>query len=338
KYRRIKPFLRYLYKYYREIIHYPDSEKGWKPFAVKAADKLLQNEKIDAIISSSSPVTAHIIARELKAKYKIPWIADFRDLWTQNHNYPYSRIRKYFERKLELKTLATADVLIAVSPFDTEKLKTLHKGKKVHTITNGFDPDKVNNGKTPLTAKFTITYTGQIYPKQDPSKFLIALKNLISKKVLESKDIDVRFYGPESDLLTSKIAECALTGIVRQLGVVPREVSLEKQRESQVLLLLKWEDPRTRGVYTAKVFEYLAAMRPILAVGGTNDVVTELLNETSAGVDAQTARDVEEAIKRFYQEYKLKGKVSYCGKIEKINKYSYREMAKRFAEILDLIA
>ncbi len=243
-----------LYKYYREIAHYPDSEKGWKPFAVKAGDELLQNEDIDAMISSSSPVTCHIIARELKERHKIPWVADFRDLWTQNHNYPYSILRKLFEKKLELKTLSMADALVTVSSPLAYKLAMLHKRRQVYTITNGFDPEKMSDGKANLTSKFTITYTGQIYTKQDPSKLLVALKDLISGRAIDPNDVDVRFYGPENGLLAKKIEEYGLSAIVRQCGIVPREISFEKQRESQLLLLLKWEDPRERGIYHWKSF------------------------------------------------------------------------------------
>lgn len=326
-----------LYKYYREIAHYPDSEKGWKPFAVKAGDELLQNEDIDAIISSSSPVTTNIIAKELKKKHKIPWVADFRDLWSQNHNYPYSRIRRFFERRLEVRTLQAADALVAVSSPDAEKLEMLHKGKMVYTITNGFDPEKMSDGKANLTSKFTITYTGQIYTKQDPSKLLVALKDLISERAIDPNDVDVRFYGPENGLLAKKIEEYGLSAIVRQCGIVPREISFEKQRESQLLLFLKWEDPRERGIYTGKVFEYLAARRPILATGGTDDVVKELLNETSAGIDAQTVEDIKSALRKLYTEYKLRGKTNYQGNAEKVNKYSYREMARKFAEVINTI-
>ena len=335
KYSRIRPFLKSLYNYYREITHYPDSEKGWKPFAVKAGDKLLQNEDIDAMISSSSPVTSHLIAKELKSKHKIPWVADFRDLWTQNHNYPYSTFRKFFERKLEIKTLSPADALVTLSPPAAEKLKILHKRKRIYMITNGFDPDKMGNGKANLTSKFTITYTGQIYKKQDPSKLLAALKDLISERAIDPKDVDVRFYGPENVLLAKKIEEYRLSATVRQCGIVPREISFEKQRESQLLLLLKWEDPLERGIYTGKVFEYLAAMRPILATGGTNDVVKELLTETSAGIDAQTVEDIKSTLRKLHAEYKLRGKVSYQRNAEKVDKYSYRENAKKFVEVIN---
>jgi hypothetical protein len=333
---RIKPFLKFLYKYYREIAHYPDAEKGWIPFAVKAGDELLQNEDIDAIISSSSPVTSHIIAKELKKRHNIPWVADFRDLWTQNHNYTYSPLRKLFEKRLELKTLATADALVTVSQPWAKELSILHK-KEAYAITNGFDPDKMSKGKVNLTSKFTITYTGQIYTKQDPSKLLFALKDLTSHDVIDPNDVEVRFYGPEDGPLAKKIEEYQLSNIVRQYGIVSRENSFEKQRESQLLLLLKWEDPREHGWHSGKIFEYLAAMRPILATGGTTDVITELLNETNAGIDAQTVEDVRNALKKSYTEYKLGGKVSYQGNVEKINKYNYREMARKFAEVINAI-
>ena len=334
KYSKIRPFLKFIYKYYREIAQYPDAEKGWKPFALKAGNDLLQNEDIEAIVSSSSPVTSHLIAKELKEKHKIPWVAELRDLWTQNHNYPYSPLRKFFEKRLEIETLSMADILVAVSSPEAEKLRALHKRKRIYTITNGFDPDEMSDERASLTSKFTITYTGQIYTKQDPSKLLVALKGLISDKTLDPTDVEVRFYGPENALLTKQIQEFGLSDIVKQYGLVPIEISLEKQRESQLLLLLKWENLWERGVYSGKVFEYLAAKRPVLATGGTDDVITELLNETNVGIDAKSVEDIKNVLRKSYTDYKLKDKISYHGIAEKVNKYSYREIAKKLAEVI----
>jgi len=335
------PFLSWIHKKSDAIIKYPDAEKGWKSFAIRAGDDLLQNEDIDAMISSSSPVTSHIIAKELRNKHKIPWIADLRDLWTQNHNYHHDNIRKFFEQKLELRTLRVADALVTVSPIWAEELKMLHRGKKTYTITNGFDPDKMSVGKADLTSKFTITYTGQIYTgREDPSKLLAALHDLVSDGTMHSNDVEVRFYGPDNELLVKKIEEYGLLDLIKQYGIVPREISFEKQRESQILLLLNWErewdDQRERGWYPLKVFEYLAAQRPILAIGGSgDDVVKELLDETNAGMYAPSVEDIKSILKEVYVEYKNKGKLSYNGDLEEIDKYSYREMARKFAEILD---
>jgi len=330
----ISPLLYFL----REIIAYPDKEKNWKLPAIKAAEQFLQKEKIDAIISSSSPVTSHVIAKVLKSKYRIPWIADLRDLWTQNHNYQYGAIRKLFEKRLELKTLKVADALVTVSPVWAEDLKTLHKREVVYTITNGFDPDEVSKGRVDLTSKFTITYTGQIYTgKQDPSNFFSALKDLISNGMMNTKDVEIRFYGPENELLTREIKAYGLSAIVKQYGIIPREMSFEKQRESHVLLLLNWNDQRGRGWYPLKVFEYLAAQRPILAVGGLgNDVVKELFSKTNAGVYCSRMEEVKNSLSKLYLEYKQRGKVTYGGKWSEISKYNYKEKARKFTEVLNL--
>jgi len=335
-YKKVKRFLKFLYGRYSEIIHYPDAEKNWKPFAVKAGDELLRNEGIDAMISSSRPVTAHLVAKELKNKYKIPWIADLRDLWSQNANYPYGRIRRFFDQRLELKTLKVADALITVSSPMTEKLRMLHKGKRGYTITNGFDPEKMSDGKANLTSKFTITYTGQIYTKQDPSKLLVALKDLISQGTMNPKDVELRIFGPKNEQLEKQAEKYGLVDVVMHYGTVPREVCFQKQRESQVLWQITWEDPKEKGAYSGKIFEYLGAYRPILATGGFgSDVVEKLIEETNSGCYCPTIEDVTYALKKLFSEYKLKGAVSYHGNIEKINKYSYREMARKFAEVLE---
>jgi glycosyltransferase involved in cell wall biosynthesis len=335
KYRRLKRVLRFFYRYYREVAQYPDSEKGWKPFAVKVGDELFQSEEIDAMISSYSPVTSHLIASELKRKHGVPWVADFRDLWTQNHNYPYSPLRKIFERRLELKTLSVADALVSTSQFWADKVKAMHR-KEAYAITNGFDPDSMSDGKADLTANFTITYTGQIYTKQDPTKLLIAIEELISQGKIDQKDVEVRFYGPENELLQREIEKRGLSKIVKQYGTIPRQDSFKKQQESQLLLLLDWEDPQEKGVFTGKIFEYFAAQRPILATGGFgDDVVEKALDQTNSGVYCLKLEDIKDALEKLYSEYKLKGRIAYHGNIEEVNKYSYREMARKFAEILN---
>jgi len=319
-----------------EFASYPDSHRSWKSFAIRAASEVLQTEGVDAMLSSSMPIISHLIARELKTRYKIPWLADFRDLWTQNHNYSYGPLRKLVDRRLELRTLSPADVLVTVSQPWAEKLRTLHKGKPVYFISTGFDPSEMNSPPINLVAKFTITYTGHIYPKgQDPSMLFVALRDLLSAGTVNPDDIEVRFYGQKEEWLEKEINGYGLSGIVKQNGIVPRQVALEKQRESQLLLLLKWEDPQEHGFYTGKVFEYLAARRPILATGGSSDVVDELLNETGAGICASTAENIKNTLKNLYQEYELRGEVTYQGKESEVTKYSHREMARKFSEILD---
>lgn len=316
------------------IYAYPDEQKCWLPFAVKVGDALLRERQFHAILSSSSPVTAHLIAYELKKRHRIPWVADLRDLWTQNHHYAYGPIRRVVERRLELRILAAADALVTVSSPLAEQLAGLHRGKAVFAIPNGFDPDEM--GSAPLTREFSITYTGQLYEgKQDPAPVFQAIGELINKGVLDPRLVRVRFFGPPQHWLEQEVKRYGLEQVVEMCGVVPRDVVLQYQRSSQVLLLLNWNDPRERGVYTGKIFEYLAAQRPILAVGGPGGVVKELLERTKAGVHVSGAEELAAVLTAWYREYEATGRLAYHAIHEEIEQYSHREMARRFASVMD---
>ncbi|MBI2859920.1 MAG: glycosyltransferase [Chloroflexi bacterium] len=319
-----------------EIINYPDAKGGWIPFGIETGEKMLGGGDIGAILSSSSPVTGHIIARRLKLRHSLPWVADLRDLWSQNHNYGYSGMRRLKDKRLERRTLAAADALVTVSPPWAERLGQLHGGRAVHTITNGFDPE-AGGVAVSISDRFTMTYTGTVYrQRQHPGKLFAALKGLISEGTMARLDIEVRFYGPAEAWIEEETRKYGLQGVVRQHGPLPREAALGKQRQSQILLLFDWDDPQEKGVYPGKVFEYLGARRPILAIGGvTDNVVAGLLRQTGAGVHAPAVEDVKRALGELYREYKLKGEVAYHGEESEINKYSHREMARKFAGILD---
>lgn len=329
-----KTLIDYILDLLSEIFAYPDGQKRWYKYAIDTCDKLLIDQSFDAMISSSGPATSHLIARELKNKYRLPWIADLRDLWTQNNNYQYSRFRKVIERRLEIKTLSRADALITVSQPLAEKLKGLHKLKNIYTITNGFDPDEINKG-TPLSNKFCITYTGVIYKgKQDPEPLFKALQELILENVVTSQDIVVDFYG-NNNWLKRDIEKYDLQNVVNVHNLIPREEAIKKQREAQLLLLLTWNDPNEKGVYTGKIFDYLAARRPILSIGFSGGVAEDLLKETKAGTQASNVEAIKRIIKSAYSEYKLNGSVSYNGISPEIDKYSQKEMARKFAEVLN---
>lgn len=324
----------------RSIMWYPDRDKGWIGYADEAVRLLLKNEKIDAIISSSSPETSHIIASHIKSGYDLPWIADFRDLWSDNHNYPYGKIRKNLDRHLERKTISIADAITTVSPIWAEKLRYNYPGKNVVTVTNGFDPETISCQLESKNHKFFITYTGQIYtPRQNPAIILQAVHELIYEGILSENSFECRFFGPTDYNLSDMIEKMELDNYVKQYGPVDRTVSIKKQRESDLLLLLNWEDPNEKGVYPLKIFEYLAARRPILATGGYGgDVVDLLLKDTHAGITANRLPEVKNAVKFYYSEFVKSGTVPYSGNPEKIHEFSYLKMAEKFSKVLNDIS
>ncbi|MFA5386571.1 MAG: hypothetical protein WC297_02835 [Candidatus Paceibacterota bacterium] len=322
------------------IITYPDVEKDWKPFALKAAKEFLKTEKINALISVS-PVPAHFIARELKKQYKIPWIADFPDLWSYNVSYQYGPLRKLLDIELEKRTIKLADFLTTSCLPQQKILERLHRKKLIQTIMLGYDPESVNDPPKELTKKFTITYTGLWQGQQrDPEKLFMVLRELISEELISPKDIEVRFYGPPQEWIERKIDKYRLSNIVKQLGVVSWHDCLERQRESQLLLFLNWggKEKAASGVFSGKLLDYLASRRPIIGVGGIGEdkVIKEIFLETKAGTYCPRPEDIRECLLKFYSEYKKKGKVDYRGNSEAINKYNNREMSRKFAKILNL--
>jgi len=327
-----------LLRFLHEIITYPDITINWSTTAIKKGNEILRENHIDAIISSSSPITSHIIAYELKKNFKIPWIADFRDLWTQNHYYRYSGIRKFFEKRLEHKILSSVTALSTVSEPLAEKLSELNVTQKVFSIPNGFDPEQVNPG-TSVTKKFSITYTGTLYEGQrDPDPLFKMLKTLFEEKKIDPTKIEVNFFGNRENWLIQDVKRYQLENLVHIHGPISREESIQRQRESQILLLLTWNNPVEKGVYTGKLFDYLAARRPILSMGyAEGGVVKELLEQTHAGVHVSNEVELAEYLMNAYNEYKETGTVHYHGIEMEVMKYSHREMARKFSEVLDSV-
>jgi glycosyltransferase involved in cell wall biosynthesis len=263
-------------------------------------------------------------------------VADFPHLWSQNNGYPYRRIRRGFDRRLERQTLKMADVLVTVSDSASNDFKLLHNEKPIITISHGFDPNTVNIKPDSLDRKFTITYTGSFAPNlREPDDLFTALVNVLDKGEISRDEIEVRFYGPRENWIEISIEKYGLSDVVRLYGKISLEQSHQKQRESQLLFIPKWQDPNEKGVFSMKIFEYFAARRPILAIGKCKDIVDDLLYETKAGVCATPGIEAEKTLIKLFNEYKQNGKLIFHGDTRLIDKYSQREMAGKFAKILN---
>jgi hypothetical protein len=317
------------------ILSYPDSTKGWTPFALAAVQEIRrQNVDIDAIVTTSPPISSHLIGRDAKNILGCPWIADLRDLWTQNLG---ERTSKLLQIGLEKRTLRQADALVTVSDPWASRLERRYPEKKVWSITNGFDPDDFDSPPPALTEKFSITYTGELYAGQrDPTLLFEVLSDLL-KETIPASELRVRFYGRIEPWLPALIEKFGLNEVVALNGPTPRMEAVAHQRESQVLLLLPWSNPKETGHHSAKLFEYLAAARPILAIGGARGVITQTLETADAGVHAISKAQVREFLLTAYANYKTKGYVPYSGKTQVVEEYGHPNMARRFAQVLDSV-
>lgn len=320
---------------WEDIFVYPDEAGTWIDVAFAAAKKIVETEKIDLIFSTSYPVSSHIIASRLKRKFGIPWIADYRDLWTQNPYFDRMIVRNMVEKKLELKTITNADSITTISDQLAVELTSLH-GKTARAIPNGFDPGDLNEPGGGLSAKFEIVYTGVLYRgKRDPTKLLFVLNNLLSSGTMDREDVLVQFYGEYQHWLADLADELDMKDVIKINGKIPRLDALKQQRKAQLLLLLTWDDPRENGVLTGKIFDYMAAKRPILSVGNCSGALPKLLLQTKIGECANDEKAIESLLLKYYNEYKINGRVNYNGISSEIEQYSHVEMVNKFANLFD---
>ncbi len=322
----------------KNILTYPDLTKGWVPHALNAVKELQrQQQTVDAVITTFPPVSSHLIGQSARQILGCPWIADFRDLWTQDITTVRSRDLQFLQVPLEKRTLKTADMLIAVSDPWADRLRQRYRSHEVVTIPNGFDPQDFSP-RPDLTQKFTITYAGILYQGQrDPTVLFEALRDLILEKTITATDLRVRFYAPSGPWLPPLVQRYGLEQVVELNGMIRRQEVLQREMESQVLLLLSWTNPKDNGLHTGKLFEYLGAQRPILAIGGNRGAMTQVLEETSAGVHLSTKEEVREYLISAYREYKNHGEVTYRGDERATLHYSHVEMSRSFADALDRV-
>jgi glycosyltransferase involved in cell wall biosynthesis len=309
-------------------LQFPDSTIGWCPFAVKKALEISRTFNLDVIYSTSPPETSHLIASKLKTKTGLPWVADLRDLWTQN---PYSQrgpIRQFIESILERKVLKQADALITVSkPLAINLSAGLGiPSDKVHVIPNGFDPDDFTEINHAHSDKFNLTYTGRLYRfKRNPELLFKVVSNLISKGVIDKDRISLNFY----------------VGDTAGFAYFQKKYSLEKTLNAfnaTVLLLFQSESNADLGVYTGKLFEYLGAGRPILAMPSSSELIKEVLKKTNAGVVVSNEVELENLLLEWYQEFLKTGTLSYSGNKSQINKFTREECTKKLATILNYVS
>ncbi len=309
---------------------------GWYFHAVKEGLKILDKENIDVLFSSSLPKTSHLIAAQLHQKTKIPWVAEYRDLWVNPYN-NRSRGYDFFDRKLEKTLMQGCGLLITVSESTVEELKLVHS-KRVETIHNGFDEEDYSES-VPLTSKFTLTYTGGIYAgKRDPTPLFQALTELQQESRLSPGDFEVRFYGGSSlQSLLPIIKDYHLKELVKIYGLVPFRESISRQKESTALLLLEWNNPQASHNYSGKIFEYLGAHRPVLAIAYKTGAIDRLLRDTGAGVLANEVKAIKGVLSRWLEEWHKSGKITagWNPDLEAINSYTRKKQAGKLAQLLE---
>lgn len=260
----------------------PETRRFWwrKP-AISKGLEICAKYDIKIIYGSFSPPSTIFIANNLHKKTGIPWIHEFRDLWTLHPYYKGSLIKKYFEQKIEKKLLEEAVALTANSTYACEDLEKLHN-KKTHLIYGGYDnKESIEHSND----KFTMLYTGTVYRKEDTEPLFKALRRLSKENDEIISKIKVVFYGPKLPQLLAELVEnYQLSSIVELNDSVDHSAIIKFQQKADAfLLLLGWKSPKEIGVIPGKLFEYIGYKKPILAITYPKGAVNDILTETGLG-------------------------------------------------------
>lgn len=319
-----------------EIFAYPDSMKYWKTPAIDASSEIIETENIDAILSTSSPVTSHLIAHELKEKYNIPWIADLRDLWNLNPYINHNPIRRFFEKRLEMKTFENVDILTTTTEIAKQTLKTIHPDKRITPVVSGFDPQDFEKTKQTLKSeKLTLMYAGSLYSgKRDPSILFDSVNQLINENRINKNEIAIDFYGDETNLeeLSKKYN---IQGNINIHGRITQKEVLAHQMNSDILLLISWMDESEKMFIPGKVYDCIGCRKPILSIGYREGSLKDLIEKTNIGYHVSDVEECKKAIYDYYTKYN-NNNLKYCGN-EFASENSLKNTAKRFAQLLEEI-
>lgn len=260
----------------------PDENVTWNLTAIPAAIRIVREEGIDVVVTTSPPVSGHLVGAAVRRATGARWVADLRDSIVAH---PHRRTESSLVRLKEKGVAGVArvvarkaDAIVAVSDAIAAEVRALHPAGPIATIANGSDFDDFAGLEYRRGERFRITHTGSFFGKRDPRPFLTALKE-------SGLDLAARFVGDFRSADREWAEQLALGDRLELVPYAPRRVALELQRDSEALLLLIPEaGGRGKGVLSGKVFEYLAAERPILAVVPPDGAAADLIRATGAGV------------------------------------------------------
>lgn len=320
----------------------PDSKIRWYSHAVKDVDRVLKNEKIDCIYSTSAPFTVHLIALHAKKKTNLPWIADFRDPWvgnaimTKNH----SERRKRKEAKLEREVITHADkVLMVTEPICERYRKRYPEFKdKFITITNGFDGADFKSIEPIKEDKFTICYTGLLSNGRTPETLFKAIDIMIDKNSKLKGKIKIKFIGyaaPEYIGLLSKYncGEC-----VENLTYMPHDECVKHLKGADVNLIILPDMESAKGDFTGKIFDYIGAERPVLGIMPSGGVASNLIIDKGMGYTYNHSEvdGVCEFLTYNYEKWE-KGENVNTDAIRRCSEYDRINLTKSLTEAFDEI-
>ncbi len=277
----------------------PDARKYWIKPSIKYLSAWLKQNPVDAIVSTGPPHSMHLIGLGLKKKTRLPWLADFRDPWTQIDFYNKLMLTPWADRKhhrLEQSVLQTADQVVTVSMNWAKGLTDCYQ-RDVQVVSNGYDPDDFLALPAFTYNEFSITHLGAMNADRNPGMLWPVLYDLVQTDDFFKKHLKIRLIG-KTDLQARKSIN--LHGLDQHTNVIshlPHKEALDMAAQSALLLLPLNKTPNVGGIAPGKLYEYMALGRPVLCIGPENGDAARIINSTGTGYvtgfdDSDTCRNL----------------------------------------------
>ena len=310
----------------------PDARCWWVKPSVRFLKRYLKEHPVDAMISTGPPHSMHLIAKALHKKFNIPWVADFRDPWTDIDFYKDLKLTRRSDRKhhrLERQVLSEATRVVTVG-WDCAKGLENHGANNVAVITNGYDFFDISNENYQKTSILTMSHIGIIGANRNPEMFWQAISEL-------DIPIKIRLIGQIDNSVIESIKRHNIENYVEIIPYIPHNQVIEEQAKSDVLLLFVNNTPNAKGILTGKLFEYIASGRPILCIGPEDGDSARILSETQTGITVDF--NDKEKMKSVILDYisKFQENQLITERKEAVEKYSRRNLTKEFVKILNEI-
>ena len=277
-----------LARWLRANVFVPDARLGWVPFAVRAAHTRLRRERFDVLLTSGPPHSTHLAGWLLHRRHGIPWVVDMRDPWTDISYYedlPRTAFVHRLESAMERAVLGTADAVLSVSDGVGRLLTSKADVRRYETIPNGFDPADLPAGPAPAPdpARFVIAHVGTLAAVQHAPGLVEALRRRAAADPAWRARLRLRFVGHVDAAVVAAFREAGFGDALELVPYVPHPEALREMQRADVLLVFVQRVAHNEGVTPAKMFEYLALGRPLLALAPPDGDLAAILRATGGG-------------------------------------------------------
>ena len=290
----------------------PDPSVPWVPSAARAGRRIVRERAIDVVLTTSPPMSAHLVGSAIARRAGVPWVADFRDSWLANPHRRYERrsvrAKRQLLERIARRALRRASGISAVTEVIAEEARELAPaGTPIRVISNGCDFDDFAGLRHEPGERLRLLHAGYFFGARTPRPFLQALARLLERRPELRGTVEARFIGGFREADRAWAEGLGLGEALVVDGFVPHEGALRAMKEADALLLLI---PNAGGlgttVLSGKLFEYLAAERPVLALVPPEGAAAAILRETELAwiADPDDLEAIEETLEQVYDAWR----------------------------------